>query len=98
MPDLLLHLVGDISSKLVRVVVVLSKGEFRQRVDQLSGLFDLGETAAASQALFAVVAASGLAFAGIERAQAGLPSTSKISIVVSPSMLVISAVFNLPLS
>jgi hypothetical protein len=44
------------------------------------------------------VGAGGLAFARTETAQAGLPSASKISNVVSPSMSVISATLNLPLS
>ncbi len=98
MPDFLLHLVRDICGKLADIVVILFTGEFRQRVDQVSGLFYLGETAAAGQALLAVVAAGCLAFAGIESAQAGLPSVSKISSVVSPSMSVISAALSLPLS
>lgn len=97
MPDFFLHLICDISCEHIHVVIALCQSEFRQRVDQVSGLFDLGEAAAAGQASFAIVAAGGLAFAGIEGAQAGLPSVSKISIVVSPSMSVISAALNLPL-
>lgn len=97
MLDLLLRLVGDISGKLIYVVIAPCQNEFRQRVNQLSGLFDFRETASACQALFAVVAAGGLSLAGIERAQAGLPSVSKSSMVVSPSMSVISAALNLPL-
>lgn len=98
MPDFLLHLVRDIRGKLADIVVILFADEFRQRVDQVPGLFYLGESAAAGQALFAIVAAGGLAFAGIESAQAGLPSASNISSVVSPSMSVISAALSLPLS
>ena len=98
MPDLFFHLVRDISSELIHVVITLRHGELGQRIDQVPGLFDLGETAAAGQALFAIVAAGSLAFARIESIQTGLPSALNTSSVVSPSMSVISAALKLPLS
>ena len=96
--DLFFHFVCDIGSKLVHVVITLRADEFRQCVDQVPCLFDLRKTASAGQAFFAIVAAGGLAFAGVECAHSGLPSASKFITVISPSMSVISACFSLPLS
>ena len=97
MQNLFFKLVRDINHKLIHVVIPLHQREFRQRIDQYSGLFDFAQTAPTGQAFLAIVAAGGFAFARVESTQAGLPSVSKISMVVSPSMSVISAALNLPL-
>jgi len=97
-PDLLFHLVRNIGRELVHIVVTLRADEFRQGIDESSGLLDLGEAAPAGQAFHTVVAASRLAFAWNEGAHAGLPSASNTTIVTAPSMSVISAELNLPLA
>ncbi len=98
MSDLLLHLASHIGGELADVVVLQCDGQLCQRIDQISGLFNLGEAASAGHAPLAIIPANRLAFAGREAAHAGPPSVSNTSIVTSPSISVISAALSLPLS
>lgn len=92
------YLVRNIGRELGHIVVALRADEFRQRIDEFPSLLYLGEAAPAGQTFHAVVAASRFALARDEGVHAGLPSASNTTIVTSPSMSVISAELNLPLS
>jgi hypothetical protein len=98
MLDLFLDFIRNVRRKFVHIVISLHTDEFCQCIDQISGLFDLGEAAATGQAFFAIIATVRFAFTGIECAHTGFPSLSNTSIVTSPSMSVISAMLSLPFS